>query len=219
MANSPFYRGVTGPSGGGRRGAFGNDEYDGFDQLRQNISDFFINQSIGGTAAASAFHQALAGVPVTADKFLPAVQLSTKSVAAGKLASRLLISGSDSLTPAASEHVAAQAEPSGVTISAHEVAGPGLAPGADAISAKLPGVGDVAVGGADLGDSLRGLLDLSMHTHPGSPAGAMRAFLDLVGKLFTVAPTDMINSLPDFDFYGQAMEAAEEFEKLKLFPS
>lgn len=47
----------------------------------------------------------------------------------------------------------------------------------------------------------------------------MKAFLELVEKLFTVVPTDMINSMPDFDFYGQAVEIAEEMEKLKLLSS
>jgi hypothetical protein len=217
--SNPFYRGATGPSGPGKRNPFDKDDFDGAFELKRNISELFINSSLGGTASAEAFQQALSGAPVSADKFLPSMQVSAKSLAAAKLASKLMISGADTVSaPGGAQHLE-QLQNSGVSLSAHDIVAPGAAPGADAMMVKIPGVPDMPVGSADLGDSLRGLLDLSVNTHPGNPASAMKAFLELVEKLFTVVPTDMINSMPDFDFYGQAVEIAEEMEKLKLLSS
>jgi hypothetical protein len=221
MGNNPFYSGGSGPPKAGHRNPFDNDNYDGFDQLRQNVLGFFVDQKIGGPQAAKAFQQALAGVPVTADKFLPSVQFSSKSLAGTNLASKLLLTSSDGLTSPGAESGAHALGNSGITLSSHEVMSSGTIPGVspESLTAKISGVGDISVGGANLGDSLRGLLDLSVNTHPGNPAGAMKAFFELMEKLFTVVEQQMINSMPDADFYAQAIQAADELEKLKLLAS
>ena len=199
MGNNPFYSGGSGAPSAGHRKPFDKDNYDGFDQLRQNVLGFFVDQRVGGEQAVKAFQQALAGVPVTADKFLPSVQFSSKSIAGTNLASKLLLTSSDGLTSPGAESGANAFGNSGITLSSHEVMSSGTIPGAspESLTAKISGVGDISIGGANLGDSLRGLFDLSVNTHPGNPAGAVKAFLELMEKLFTVVEQQMINSMPE----------------------
>ena len=226
--SSPFYRGdVSAPSGGGRH-PFDNDEYDGKAQVRDNISNNIIDQSQGYKDAVRSFQQALNGTSITADKFLPSFSLATKTTAAtgAKVASNLFMSAEKSAFSknAGTDAFGAGSNNTGISPPHADATG-----AASKFLTKAPEIGGLAAGhnnfsaavnelGSKLGDSLHsmGMGDIAGSGHPGSPSGAIKAFLDLIGDMLTVGPEDTIGALTSSDFYAQATEAAQNSDLWKL---